>query len=629
MSSRHHPEYITSSHERCKQYGIRPDQVYSLRFAEGDALFQRLQALQEFIRVAEPFLNHLYGFVKGSDFFVVLTDADGCILNLFGDEKIVTEAYSYKMIPGAFMNEANIGTNAMGTALAENKPLQVSGAQHFIGAYHRWTCSACPIHNRDGSILGILDLTGYSANVHPHTLGMVVAAANAIERMLENISFLETITLEKRQSEAIIESITVGIMSTDLNGNIRMANQHASDMFGYSIQELCRAKAFELFDGWDQVLERARVRTALIDEEVTVHARRNKVRYTLSTYPIFGAGESLHGLVLVIKEVHKVRKLANRIMGQKAIYTFEKMIGQDTRFLQLIDYAKKISDSRSTILITGESGTGKELFAQAIHNQSNRAEEAFVAVHCGALPFSQIEEQLFGVSQDGVVSNETPGKIAIADGGTLYLDEIDEMPLEMQSQLLKLIEGGIVTRTDGHIDMVVDVRVIASCSRSIDDAVRSGKLRKDLFYRLNVLPLHLLALRERRSDIPLLLNHFLNRHADRLNKRVILPTESDITALMAYDWPGNIRELENFAALAINTESMPLGRLLGDNWHEAPQGAISFEIPLEAMRLEDFERRYIRHVLERFSGNVAAAARSLGISRNTLYRKLDDQMPII
>lgn len=451
---------------------------------------------------------------------------------------------------------------------------------------------------------------------------MVVAAANAMERMLENAGYLEAITLEKRQSEAIIESITVGILSVGMDGRIHMANQHASGMFGYSVQELCAANAADLFDSWTQVLERSRVRASLLDEEVMVHARRNKVRFTLSTYPILGPSDSLHGLVLVIKDVHKVRRLATRIMGQRAIFTFDKMIGEDPKFLELKQYAMKLADSRSTLLITGEHGTGKELFAQAIHNASSRSEEAFVAVHCGAFPLSQMEAQLFGLAGEALSISGSPGKIAIADGGTLYLDEVDEMPLEMQPLLLKLIEGGIVSRADGRVDTVVDVRVIASSSRSLDEAVRAGRLRKDLFFRLNVLPLHLLPLRERRSDIPLLMRHALQRQSERLNKRQVVPTDVEMASLKTYDWPGNIRELENFAALAINLEHVPVEQLAQKrDGHVSTDGHCVYASP-EILTLQEMEDRHIRHVVAHCSGNMAAAARILGISRNTLYRKM-------
>ena len=176
---------IEASHVRCITKGVKPENIFSTRVLEGKTLIQKLEQNKELIKTAAPFLEHLYDFVRGSDFFVILNDAEGCILSVTGDEKILSEANRLKMIPGAYMDEDSIGTNAMSMVISEGQPVQVSGAEHFIKAYHKWTCSAAPIKDANGKIIGIIDLTGYSENVHPHTLGMVVAAANAIERMLE------------------------------------------------------------------------------------------------------------------------------------------------------------------------------------------------------------------------------------------------------------------------------------------------------------------------------------------------------------------------------------------------------------------------------------------------------------
>ncbi|SHJ63300.1 GAF domain-containing protein [Paramaledivibacter caminithermalis] len=176
-------DYIIRSHERCKNMKVEYNRIYSKKIISGDKLQKKLEEKRELIITAEPFMNQIYNFVKGSNFFSILTDEEGCILSVIGDENILSEAFSLKMIPGAYMDEANIGTNAMGTALAEGKPVQISGDEHFIKAYHRWTCSGAPIKDSNGKIIGSLDLTGYSENVHSHTLGMVVAAVNAIEKM--------------------------------------------------------------------------------------------------------------------------------------------------------------------------------------------------------------------------------------------------------------------------------------------------------------------------------------------------------------------------------------------------------------------------------------------------------------
>ncbi|KXG77587.1 Acetoin dehydrogenase operon transcriptional activator AcoR [Thermotalea metallivorans] len=613
--------YICRSHERCRQMGIDMTRIFSSKMIAGDVLQKKLEEKRELIITAEPFMNQLYNFVKGSDFFSILTDEEGCILSVIGDEGILSEAFDLKMIPGAYMDEQHIGTNAMGTALAEGIPVQVSGSEHFIQAYHRWTCSASPIRNPEGKIIGTLDLTGYSALVHSHTLGMVVAAANAIEKMLEVKSYTDQLVLAKQHIETIIDSIPAGILTCDLNGSIQLANQYAAEMFGFREKEIWRMKIWELFEGWEIVQSTLSAKGSFLDEDVYVNARKNKLQFSLSAYPIIDREENLREIICVFKEVKKARKLANKIMGRQAIYTFDKIIGRNERFLQTIEYAKKIADSKSTILILGESGTGKEIFAQSIHNHSGRRDEPFVAVNCGAIPRNLIESELFGYEEGaftGAKRGGNPGKFEVADGGTIFLDEIGEMPLEMQPNLLRVIEEGVITRIGSTKQIPVNVRIIAATNRDLRQEVEKGNFRKDLYYRLNVLPIYLSPLRERKDDIPLLMEYFIGIVSRRLNKRTVKIPPEYMRHLMDYDWPGNIRELENIVELIINTESLPQD-LYKKNLSFQPHPEKDVE---DCLQLEHMEHQHILYVLKKFKGNISVAAEALGIGRNTLYRKI-------
>lgn len=625
--------FVQHSHLRCDQMGIERSQVYSKLILTGDELFDRLTEKRQLIENAEPFINQLYRFVKGADFFALLTDEEGCILTIIGDENILKEAFSYKMIPGAFMDEPNIGTNAMGTALAEKMPVQISGNEHYIESYHKWTCSAAPIRDSNGKIIGTMDLTGYSKQVHPHTLGMVVAAANAIEHILQVKDYNEALSLSKQYTDTIIDSISAGILTADVNGIIKTINHYIPELFGYSAAEIREMKVWQLFEGWEQVLSSAAANHGYVEEEVYVNSRKNKLQLILSTYPIFDSSNTLRDIVFVFKDVKKIRKLANRIMGRKAVYTFDKIIGKNEHFCKVIEYAKKIADSRSGILITGESGTGKELFAQAIHNHSDRREEAFVALNCGAIPRTLIEAELFGYVEGaftGAKTSGNPGKFEIADGGTLFLDEIGEMPLDMQPRLLRIIEEGTVSRVGSTKEFVVDVRIIAATNKDLKEEVEKGNFRKDLYYRLNVLPLVLPCLSQRKDDIPILIDYFMNRISKKLNKKPYPLTEVQMEQLMNYEWPGNIRELENFVELIINAESMPIEmpKEGGQSVHslspwENERAPWDLKTEDQDISLEELERQYILRTLAKYHSNISLSAKALGISRNTLYRSIE------
>jgi len=616
-------DYIERGFQRCEDYGIEPDRVFSRRILCGPELAEPLSAKRDLIVTAEPFIGQLCDFLKGSRFFAILTDEEGCILSVIGDDDILEAAFDLRMVPGAFMDEGSIGTNAMGTALAEGRPVQVSGDEHFIRAYHRWTCSGAPIHDVDGRVIGALDLTGNKDDVHLHTLGMVVAAVNAIEKTLALIARNDAINRQGRFIETLVDSITAGIVSADLDGRILSVNRQALEMFGYSNEEMARLGMEALLPRWKDVRASCLAGSEFMNEDVLAEVRANRLYFNLSTYPIIGDGGAPTAVILVFKDVKKVRKHANEILGRRAIYTFDKIIGTSRGLRDAVAFARKIADSRSTVLLSGETGTGKEIFAQSIHNASSRRDEAFVVLNCGAIPRTLIESELFGYADGaftGARRGGQPGKFEIADGGTIFLDEIGEMPLDMQTRLLRVIEEGTVMRVGDSRDIPVDVRIVAATNKDLAAEVVRGNFRKDLYYRLNVLPIRLPSLRERTEDIPLLIDFYMRKISRKLNRKPVAMSPEYLERLTRLEWSGNVRELENMIELVINSEKLPqleeravqpLERV-GEDGSAASASA----------SLVDAEAVHIRKILGEMGNNVSRTARRLGIGRNTLYRKM-------
>lgn len=613
-------DYIERSHQRSINFGVDDNRVYSTKILQGDELQKKLEKNSDLIVTTGPFMNQLYNFVKGSCFFAILTDEEGCILNVIGDADVLEVAFQLEMVPGAYMNEEHIGTNAMGTALAEGIPVQVSGEEHFIKVYHRWTCSAAPIRDDEGRIIGTLNLTGYSHLVHSHTLGMVVAAVHAIEQMLKITKTNSKLKIAKKYIETIIDSIEVGIFTVGPKGYMKTLNKTASGMLGYSQQEIIGMRVDGLVEGWQGIQDSVVKNIGYLEEEAFISGREKKIHCDLSAYPILDENQHPQGIVCVIREIKRVRRLANKITGNQAFYTFDKIVGQSERFLQVLDYAQKISDSPSTVLITGESGTGKEVFAQSIHNNSSRREEAFVAINCGALPRNLIESELFGYEEGaftGAKRGGQVGKFELADGGTLFLDEIGDMPLDMQTNLLRVLEEGKLFRVGGNKEIEVDVRIIAATNKDLKREVEKGNFRRDLYYRLNVLPLKLLSLRERREDIPLLIEYFMATKSLKLGKKPIILSKETIENMMELPWHGNIRELENVIEQIINTDGNSL--LITEDIETST--ATEFTID-DNDKLEEMEKRHIEKILKKTHGNITLASEVLGIGRNTLYRKI-------
>ncbi len=619
-------DYIERGFRRCGDYGIEPDRVFSSCILSGSDLAERLSARRELIITAEPFVSQLCDFLKGSGFFAILTDEEGCILSVIGDNAILEDAFKLRMVPGAFMNESCIGTNAMGTALAEGRPVQVSGEEHFIRAYHRWTCSGAPIRDPGGKVIGSLDLTGSKDSVHLHTLGMVVAAVHAIEQTIALNARNAAMIRQGRFIETLVNSITAGIASADLEGNVMSVNSHALEMFGYSREEFERLGLTGILPRWSEIRALVLSGGEVMNEDVLVNASANKLYFNLGTYPIIGDAGSPSALILVFKDVKKVRKHANEILGCRALYTFDKIYGVSARLRDAVDFARQIADSRSTVLLSGETGTGKEIFAQSIHNASSRRDEAFVVVNCGAIPRTLIESELFGYVDGaftGAKRGGQAGKFEIADGGTIFLDEIGEMPMDMQTRLLRVIEESTVMRIGDSRQIPVDVRIIAASNKELLEEVERGNFRQDLFYRLNVLPIRLPALRERTEDIPVLVKLYMGKLSKKLNKKPVAISGEYMDALMALPWPGNIRELENMLELIINTERLPpLGHAASGAAQTATRIPVAQARATEAASLKDAEADHIRNILHGVDNNVSNAAKQLGIGRNTLYRKM-------
>lgn len=422
----------------------------------------------------------------------------------------------------------------------------------------------------------------------------------------------------------LIENIPLGIAISDGDGFIKNVNLRLLEMFGYKDEEVKDKHISTLYEGFNMVKEALMANRNILREEVYIHARKNKLRYCLSAFSIPLAEEESFDIIHIFEDIKKERKLANDIMSNRAVYSFDKIVSRNKEMLKIIEFAKKVADSKSTILIMGESGTGKEVFAQSIHNYSNRKDKPFIAINSAAIPKSLIESELFGYEEGaftGAKKSGQIGKFELANGGTIFLDEIGEMPLELQTRLLRVIEEGIVTRIGGTDNILVDVRIIAASNKNLREEVAKGRFREDLFYRLNVLPMTIIPLRKRPEDIPLLVDYFSKKISKRLNKREVKFSKEEMDILMNYSWPGNVRELENFIELTINLEYVPVDFFN----HEIDE--INEKIPAESwlnedLSMESMEKYHITNVLKICKGNITKAAEALGIGRNTLYRKI-------
>lgn len=606
-------QVIWDSWLRSVSAGLNPEDG-AYRFVAPADLAATLAANRALIAAAAEVMRGLLAYNPRGH--INLTDAQGTMLYSCGLDLTPV---------GSQLLESVQGTNCTGLALAEDRLMYVLAEENFgVGLRRRrMHCAAAPIRDAQGRTLAMLTLTAEPGWFHFHTLGTVQAAAEAVSRQMALQALLE-------EQQTVLEVLNEGLVVLDERGCIKALNRYARQLFrvgldllGSPFQRLGRSELTNevlLRGGEGQQSEGIRD----LDCTFELHDR-SQLACLVSVCSLEQGGR-----IVSLRENRRIREITRRIIGTQASYTFETIQGSSRAIQDALHLGRIASRSDSTTLILGESGTGKELFAQAIHNGSDRCSGPFVAVNCGAIPRDLVQSELFGHVEGaftGSARGGSAGKFELADGGTIFLDEIGDMSFDAQVSLLRVLQEGEVTRVGAKKSRQVNVRIIAATHRNLSQAVADGAFREDLYYRLNVLNLTVPPLRMRREDVPLLAQHFLGRCARSLRKSVqgISPQALDI--LCAHHWPGNVRELENTIERATNlavTELIESADLpLEIKQRLRPSAPGSVPEPRAALDLGTHEMNAIITALRDTRGNIRLAARQLNVSRGGLYNKMN------
>lgn len=616
---------VKESWKRSKQYNVDPFQTSGKQHLSEQGLKQLIEKKKELIQITLPLMNTLYSLVKGSGFLVILCNERGYLLKVIGDKKPLKDAEKIQFIEGANWHEKVVGTNAIGTSIKEGIPIQIFSYQHYTKATQSWTCSASPIYDANGEIIGVLNVSGPYEKVHPHTLGMVVSTVKAIEYELQLKEKTEKNELMKSYLEETTNTLNDGIIIMNEKGTIIKTNKMLERMLAILPNEMEGEKITDIFEN-KTISTFLQTNHEVIDREVKLRLRKNEFHTSvlLNAKPIVREGHVI-GFLVTVKEIKKVRQFVNQLSGNQAKITFHEIIGENEQFLNSIYEAKLAAHSESTVLLMGESGTGKDLFAQAIHNESHRRQHPFLAMNCGGIPRDLLGSELFGYVEGaftGARKGGSAGKFELADGGTLFLDEIGEMSLEMQVLLLRVLQNREVIRIGGAKVVPVDVRIIAATNKNLKQEVEKGNFRKDLYFRLNVMPILIPNLNERKSDIPLLVDYFSKQLAYRLQRKTPTISSEVMDLLTNYEWQGNVRELQNIMERAIIKSTK--NDLTLDLF---PQEIYSMKAIQDDMRLflpkkDALKKQALVDSIRKYNGNFSRAAKYLGISRSTLYRQM-------
>ena len=443
----------------------------------------------------------------------------------------------------------------------------------------------------------------------------------------------------------VFDTMSDGVLVLDREGRVSQFNPAAKKIIGYSDEALIGVHIVDLFSGKaPKTLNLLKSGEGFDDREILLDGSRGKIHALASGKPRFDLNNQLVGATVILRPIAQIKEMINAYTGAQASFTFESIIGADKQLRRSVELAKRAAINDSTVLLQANSGTGKEVFAQAIHNGSRRRNGPFVAINCAALPRELVGSELFGYVEGaftGAKRGGRPGKFELANKGTLFLDEIGDMPLEQQAMLLRAIQERAIIRVGGDSPINVNVRIIAATNQNLLEMVEEGRFRADLYYRLNVVRVSIPSLQERPGDISILFNYFISDMSQRFNRQIKVVDPAVIKCLENYDWPGNIRELQNVVERIllvaedghITIEHLPreiINEAVGHSrrrWgsiaaSESLLPEKSLDRGARKQQMREQEKEQIIRALDLHGGNVSRAASELGISRNTIYRKM-------
>ena len=692
LDSEPHRVLIRDSHQRSTAFGLdpnlRPDYA-PLRSRDLSHVRDENHLLYQH---ASPVMETLYEQIANTHSMVLLTSRNGLILHSLGDADFLEKASRVALMPGVEWSEQSKGTNAIGTALSEERPVVVHGRDHYLQANQFLTCSCTPIFDPHGQVMGALDVTGDERSYHQHTMALVRMSAQMIENHMFANVFPDALRIHFHARSEFLNTLVEGIAVFTMDGRFLSANRSAQFQLGLSFKALQAHTFSSLFrrsvsQFHDQLRHAAGQPVSLcMHNGVAVHvqARLKPVTWYPGSWMPEGSASESAKVVSAMQDMPPARPATTATTasaaGRASLSSLHYLNTGDPQVAAVLHKLQRVQGSDIPIMVLGETGTGKDILAQAIHNDSSRARKPFVSINCASIPETLIESELFGYEEGaftGAKRRGAPGKIQMAHGGTLFLDEIGDMPTQLQARLLRVLQERRVTPLGSGKEYEVDVMLICATNKNLKALIAQGQFREDLYYRLNGLVVRLPPLRER-SDFEVV-SHKILQTLCGPGQQVRISPEA-MALFQRYRWPGNFRQLHNLlrtavvmvgAQGAIGLEHLPddfLEEVRDTPSHTLRPDPVPFEpealglsgaapvpvvpdlggeppsmampapwvvpgatpapagLPAAAARLQDVALQAMADALRQCQGNVSAAAKMLGVSRNTIYRK-KEQLP--
>jgi len=620
------PPMIARSWERCWPR-MSPDQQTELKHLSPNHLLSAQVQNFYLLSIARPIMEDIHQFIENSDSAIALANPAGYILDILGDQPMLDFARQAGITIGGLLSEAEMGTNAFSLSIRERFPATVVKAEHYRRQFHVFADYAAPIFDPTGKPLGTLGILTKAERYHPHGLGLVVAGARAIEAQRQSDLLLQEQNNQLLELNAILASISEGILAWNAEGILMHVNANAAQILGLPLQSLVGRPVDERFALPDYIQAALREEKTLTNVDAYVMVAGQPINCVISLR--FGRiGQTTRWTILTLRQTEEVRELIQHQMGAQVSVLIDDLVGVSNQARRVRSLAKSAAAARASVLIQGETGTGKDYLARALHNASPRRNKPFLIISCSSVPNELVMGELLGFEQ---TDNERgiggrPSKFELAHQGTLFFKDIEMLPLEAQATLLNILELGILQRLGSTRPIEVDVRILASTTADLENLVAQGSFRADLYYRLSTFEFVLPTLRERPEDIPYLIDHILHR-LTVFQKRTIRLSDSALELLQKYPWPGNIRELEAVlerAAIQAGESEVISPQHLPPNirqpGHLLARSGQVHHIP----SLQTVEREALLHAAQACNGNFTQMAKLLGISRTTVWRKMKE-----
>ena len=624
-------QVICEAWVKSRELGLDPNIPRAKTVMNAEQLEKKLRQ-GDLGKAALSIMESLSDSLSNSKHVIVLADSQGRMLHSVGHEEVQGKLEDINFRPGGLWSEQEVGPNGIGTPLAIGRPEVVMGHEHYCTGWQPWVCYGAPIPDVYGTgSAGVIDITGPVSDIRAETMSLAISLSHSIHSGLSFLQLHRREILRSVSREKMMRWPSDGVLVLDENGYIIDYNQRATRLMNLTFPDCVENPITHFLPSIWQVAHKC-IQNNIYEEFKLDMKTDGGLTHNLRVRiePILYRDEHLGALLVVTgQERLSASEIARAKRQQPANtqYTFDDIRGssESIKAAMNIAHAAAHDPLNSSVLIIGETGTGKELVAQSIHAESQRADQPFIALNCAALPKDLIESELFGYvpsTINGARKNGMKGKFEHANGGTIFLDEIDSLDPVLQSKFLRVLDNKVISRIGSVETIDLDVRVIAAGSPKLHKMVEEGNFREDLFHRLSVLEIPLPPLRDRGEDLLELTYEFLERECWAAGRQLLDLTEEVSKTLLAYTWPGNVRELNNLCkrwVLLASGDSVEMHHL-PEKLQRTDTTPISVN-NIDAQSLRAINDELIKATLIETNGNISKAAKVLGIDRTTIYRR--------